>query len=230
MSGSPSAERLVEQQHSPGDLVPSGLVAVLLGDPEEAARNSSRIGRKGTSFVCENAVRLVDRDLARATALGELVAEPALSRSRFGDHADDLRVPRNRLLERGVQSRHLALASDELGEAACAGDVEAAVHAAHALELEDVQRIVHSFDPSFTKVAELKVTRDQLRSVLGEIGRVGGRDLLHPRRQVGRMSKRRVVHPQIVANLPDHDLSRVEAHAYREADPFADTQLVRVAA
>ena len=44
------------------------------------------------------------------------------------------------------------------------------------------------------------------------------------------MAERRVVHPQVVADLPDHDLARVEAHPYREADPLADAQLVRVAA
>jgi hypothetical protein len=54
-------------------------------------------------------------------------------------------------------------------------------------------------------------------------------DLLHPRRQVGRVPERSVVHPQIVADLPDHHLSRVEAHSHREADPLADAQLIRVA-
>ncbi len=65
-----------------------------------------------------DAVRLVDGDLPRAAALGELVAEAALARSRLGDHADDLRVPRDRPLERRLESGHLALAADELREAA----------------------------------------------------------------------------------------------------------------
>ena len=55
-------------------------------------------------------------------------------------------------------------------------------------------------------------------------------DLLHPGRQVGRVTERGVVHPQVVPDLPDHHLSRIEAHPYREADPFADAQLVRVTA
>jgi hypothetical protein len=39
-----------------------------------------------------DAVRLVDGDLRRATALGELVAQAALAGSRVGNDADDLRV------------------------------------------------------------------------------------------------------------------------------------------
>jgi len=45
------------------------------------------------------------------------VAKPALSRSGLGDHPDDLRVPRDRPLERGLENGHLALAADELGKA-----------------------------------------------------------------------------------------------------------------
>ncbi len=79
---------------------------------------------------------LVDGDLPRAAALGELVAEPALAGPGFGDHADDLRVPRDRLLERRLQSGHLALAADELGEAARVGNVEPRPQSAHTLELD----------------------------------------------------------------------------------------------
>jgi len=42
------------------------------------------------------------------------------------------------------------------------------------------------------------------------------------------MAERRVVHPEIITDLPDHDLSRVEAHSYREIDPLADAQRIRV--
>jgi hypothetical protein len=41
------------------------------------------------------------------------------------------------------------------------------------------------------------------------------------------MAERGVVHPQVVPDLPDHDLSGVEPYPHREVDPFADAQLVR---
>jgi hypothetical protein len=47
---------------------------------------------------------------------------------------------------------------------------KAGTHPPHALELEDMKRIVKPFEASLTQVAELKVTGDELRSVLGEIG------------------------------------------------------------
>src|SRR5262245_29832728 len=128
-----------------------------------------------------DAVRLVDGDLPRAAALGELVAEPTLPGSRLGDDADDLRVSRNCLLERGLKRGHLALTSDELAEAAGAGHVEAGSHAAHALELEDVRRIVQPFDAGFTQVAEFEVAGDEPRRSPSEkhLSRIG--HLFHAR-------------------------------------------------
>ena len=43
------------------------------------------------------------------------------------------------------------------------------------------------------------------------------------------MALGRVVHAQVVADLPDHDFARVEPHAHREAEPLLPPQLVRVA-
>src|SRR5262245_15633201 len=86
-------------------------------------------------------MRLVDGDLPRAAAFGEFVAEPTLASARFGDHPHDLRVPRNGLIECGLQSRHLTLTPDELCEPACTGHIEAGAHATHALKLEHTNRL-----------------------------------------------------------------------------------------
>src|SRR5262249_51840644 len=161
-----------------------------------------------------------------AAALDELVAKPALARPRLGDHAYDLRVPRNRLLESSLQSGHLALAPDELGEAARAGHVETGPYAAHALELEDVHWIARSPDPSFAKISERKVARNQLRGVFREIDRVGCRDLLHARGKADRMALRRVVHPEVVADLSDDDLAGIEAHSDGEVEAALEAKLV----
>ena len=176
-----------------------------------------------------DAVRLVDGDLPRATALGELVAEAALAGSCIGDHADDLRVPRDRLLERRLERGHLALAADELGEAARVGDVEAGPHPPDALELEDVQQVVQPLDAGFAQIAELEVAGHELGRVPGEERLPGIGHLLHALREPDRVAERRVVHAEIVADLPDHDLARVEAHADREPEAVREAHLVRVA-
>jgi hypothetical protein len=72
------------------------------------------------------------------------------------------------------------------------------------------------------QIAQREEPLAHLRGRLGEVDPPRLGDLFHPRCQVGRMAERRVVHPEIVADLPDHDLSRVEAHPYREVDPLAD--------
>src|SRR5262249_49176750 len=140
------------------------------------------------------AVSFIDLDLPPSAALHKLVAKAALAGSRIGDDADDLCMPRDRLLEGSLERGHLALAANELGEAARSRHLKASTHPSHTLALEDVQRIVQSFDASFTQVAELKVTRNELRRVLREIGRIGRRDLLHARREPDGMALRRVIH------------------------------------
>src|SRR6266542_3806315 len=120
----PVGERLVEQKHPPRDLLARGLVAVLLGNSENGTQQlQDRV--EGDELRVRQPVRLVDYDSARPAALGELVAKAALAGPRFGHHADDLRIPRNRLVERCLKSGHLAVTPDELGEATRAGYVEA---------------------------------------------------------------------------------------------------------
>jgi hypothetical protein len=119
----PVGERLVEQKHPPRDLLARGLVAVLLGNSENSTQQLQDREERDALGV-RQPVRLVDYDSACPAALGEFVAEPTLAGSRVGDDAENLRVPRGCLLERRLESRHLALTSDELGETARVGDVE----------------------------------------------------------------------------------------------------------
>ena len=129
---------LSSRRHAPGDLVARGLRWVLFGDPE-VATNERKNGEPRHRLPMGYTVSLVDLDLPRSTALHKLVAKAAFAGSRLGDYADDLRVPRYPPLECRLQSRHLALTSDELGEAARSGDLESGPHPAHTLELEDAQ-------------------------------------------------------------------------------------------
>jgi hypothetical protein len=66
--------------------------------------------------------------------------------------------------------------------------------------------------------------------VLGKIGRIRSRDLLYPCRKPDCVTLRSVVHPQIVADLPDHDLAGIEAHSDGEIQAALEAKLVRIAA
>jgi hypothetical protein len=67
----------------------------------------------------------------------------------------------------------------------------------------------------------------QLRSVFCQQGLTRLVKLLHRRREPHGVALRRVVHPEIVADLSDHDLSRVEAHTNGETKPPLDAHLIR---
>jgi hypothetical protein len=134
------------------------------------------------------------------------------------------------LLERCLQRGHFALAANALRETARLRDLEFRPYASYALELENTDRLRQTshFVPS--QIAQSEKPLAYLGGRLREIDQPRLGDLLHPRRQVGRMAECRVVHAQIVTDLPDHDLPRVETHPHREADPLPDAQLVCVAA
>src|SRR5262249_60003978 len=129
---------------------------------------------------------LVYGDSPSAAALGKLVAEAALPSSRLGDNADDLGAARNGLLERGLQSRHLAPASDEFGEPPHAGHLETGPQPTHTLDLEDVHRLVDGLHSESSEAVEGEVPGDELRRGFGEIYLAPLNAGLHSRRQADR--------------------------------------------
>jgi hypothetical protein len=66
--------------------------------------------------------------------------------------------------------------------------------------------------------------------VLRERDAVGGRELLHPLGEAHRVALCGVVHAQIVADLADDHLSRVETETEGEVDARVDAQLVGILA
>src|SRR5688572_6986331 len=106
-------------------------------------------------------MRLVDRDVAGPATLGELEAEPALSRPRLADDAHHLAVSRNRPLEGGLQSGHLVAAADELREAARPRDIEPGAHGTDPFELADVERLADALHLHRAEIAETEVAGDQ---------------------------------------------------------------------
>src|SRR5882672_6029942 len=68
-------------------------------------------------------------------------------------------------------------------------------------------------------VEEVEETRREPRRLLGHADAARRRQLLHAGGEPDDVTLRGVVHTQVVADSPDDDLARVEAHAHREIEP-----------
>ena len=216
------------QQQPARDLLAGRVVAVLLRDAERVP-HELHPRQEGDVLPVRDRVGLDDADAAGAASFGELVAEPALAHPGLGHDGDRLPAAPERALEGRLERGHLDRASDEAREAARAGDVEAGPQPARTLQLVEPQRLARALHARRPEVAQGEEPRDQLRGALGQEGPAGLGQLLHPLREPHRVALRRVVHAEVVADLADHHLARVEAHADGEADAARGPQLVRVA-
>src|SRR5262249_38277104 len=99
----------------------------------------------------------------------------------------------------------------------------------HTLELEDVHRLAHALHSESSEIVEAEVPGDERRRGFGEIYLARLSKVLHPRRETDRVPLRRIVHAQVVSDLPDDNLARVEAHPGREPEPALAVELLRVA-
>src|SRR5262249_54392835 len=150
------AEEVEEQRQRVGRLrvqeddrardLPAGRIgAVLLRDAEPTAKELRDREERDRRAV-RDALRLVDRDAARAAPLDELVAEPALPDARVGDDRDRAPVPPDCLSQRRLQGGRLRVAADEAREPARAGEVEARAERAGTLELVDPDGLPEPLD------------------------------------------------------------------------------------
>ena len=188
----------------------------LVADTEETAgerdddvkREHASMGR-GARVVTRNA----------AGALEELVAEAALSGTRFpGDHNDSW-LPRLCLAERALEDRELALAAHEAREATRSRAVEAARDPARTTELEDADGSAGALEALLPTVEEVEEVRRDPRRLIGHRDAARWRKLLHAGRQPDDMPLRGVVHAQVVADAAHDHLPGVQAHPHRELEP-----------
>jgi len=158
--------------------------------------------------------------------LGELVAQAAFAGPRLGHDADDLSVAGAGARQRSLQDVHLGVAPDETRQTAGSCHIEAGAQCAHALELEDADRLGGALDLRRAEIAQCDIASDALGGCLAHADRVGRRHLLHALRQTDGVPLRGVVHAQIVADLAHYHLAGVEPHAHREVDGARQSQFV----
>ena len=64
--------------------------------------------------------------------------------------------------------------------------------------------------------------------MFGKVHRAGIREVFHALRQTHGVPESRVIHAEIVADCPDHDLAGVQPHAHREGQLPFSLELLRV--
>ena len=97
-------EALVEQQQLARDPLAGRAVGVLLPDLEERAQQLEQRHQRNRPGMRLSG-KVVHGDVLRATALGELVAEPALAHAGLADDPDHMPLSGERLLERPAAPR-----------------------------------------------------------------------------------------------------------------------------
>jgi hypothetical protein len=151
-------------------------------------------------------------------AAAKLVNQPRFSDPGVAGEEDDLPPAALRLAEQVLQLRELALAADERGQAALHGHLEAGAAALRSYHLEGAHRRLVSLDPQLAQVAGLEESLDRSMRGLRDQHRPRRAERLETRGHVRRVALGRVVHPQVVADPPDHDRAGVEPDAHAQAD------------
>src|SRR6266446_8795235 len=97
------------------------------------------------------------------------------------------------------------------------------------LKVLSADRLTHALDRRAAEILELEVPLDEPRRVLRETDVLRLGECLHALREADDVSLGRELHPQVVADLPDYDLARVEpdADGERHAVLGADVACVR---
>jgi hypothetical protein len=158
----------------------------------------------------------------------ELVDQPRLAHARLAHDADDLPAARPGRLPGPAQLLHLAPPAYEAHQSAARSHLQARAQGAHALQLVDSQRLPNALHVELSEIAELEETLGPPSGLLRQVDPIRGGDLLHSGRKAHRVALSRVIHAEVVADLPDHDFAGVEAHPHGEVQT-PEPQLVGVA-
>src|SRR3984893_4266531 len=86
-------------------------------------------------------------------------------------------------------------------------------------QVEHPHRDARALEVLLPAVEEVEETRREPRGLLGHADAARPRQLLHTGGEPDDVPLRGVVHAQVVADSPDDDLARVEAHPHREIEP-----------
>ena len=148
-------------------------------------------GKYADAFPCETE-KVSSTIPARLVLRLELEKQARLAGARLGHRGDNLSAARVRKLGGVAHRFHLALAADELRQAAPGRALQARAQRPESRDLVDVDRLGDAFDARGAARLECEVSFDQPARIFGDRNRAGRRDGLHPRGEIGRVPDWRV--------------------------------------
>ncbi len=165
---------------------------------------------------------LEHRDVRAAQRAAELVEQARLAAAGLADHAHQLALAALGGGQQLAEPTQLAVAAHEASERALGDALLGRAVGGQAEELVGGDRIALALDGEAAGGKEPHLAAHQARGGFGDQDLAGGGGLLEPRRHVGGVAHRRVVHAQVVADRADHDEAGVESHAHLELGAAAD--------
>ena len=125
-----------------------------------------------------------------------------------------------RLIQGTVELLDFGVPAHETGEPAGGGGLESRSRGADPDELVDLDGGGQPLHRHWPQGRDVHETLGERKSVGGQEARSGIGQLLHPRREMGGLAHRGVVHAEVGANGPDNHLARVQADADTDGDPL----------
>src|SRR5262249_39102660 len=155
--------------------------------------------------------------------------EPRLAHARVSYDGDDLAVALARPVERVLQLLELAFPTHEPRESPPGRGLQPRAGCAGPGQLEYLHRLAQALYPHRTEPRDLHQPLGQAQRARTEPNAAGRRQLLHARRQLGRLPDRRVVHAEVAPDRMHDHIARVEADANLYLHAVRPAQLGRVA-
>jgi hypothetical protein len=171
---------------------------------------------------------LEDPPALQAMRVEKLVDEPRLAHPRLADDRPDLTVAIDRELLGAAELLQLGIATDEAGQPAPGGRLQAGPRLASPRHFVDLHRLGQTLNQHRAQRFHLDVAFSQRQRLGRDHDPARIRELLHPRGQVRGLANRRVVHAQIAANGPHDDLPGVQPDADLHHRGVRASHLLRV--
>src|SRR5262245_57405312 len=201
---------MIERQKLAGDLLAHGPRVVAGLDPEVAlAELDDR--QKGAGLAVRHRARFEHETILGPMRMDELADQSRFPDSWLADDGDHLSLSRPRLVEALTEVVELPAPPDETGETACRRRLTARVRRRCSDQLEDVYGVGQSLHRDRPNRNNLDETLGEPEGIPGESRGARGRELLHPRGEVGGLAHRSVVHAEIAADRAHDHLAGVEA-------------------